>query len=273
MPKAAELKRGSIVGINGVPHAVEDLTVTTPSARGGASLYRFRFRNLATKHKLDQNVKGDEFFAAVAFERREVQFLFGQHDTFAFMDLSDYSQFEVSQGAYADCRRNGPCVRLLLHWDLREQPATGVTHEMATVYCEWRGKRLPTADEWTYTARGHADPRLYPWGDAPAVEDGLHKANYGKMGSKGGVPNRDDGHKYAAPVGVFQERGSSPFGAANLAGNVREWTSNGEGDGFVVVGGGWKDLAHDLRVTRREVLKPSRSENDLGFRCARDVSP
>lgn len=102
MPKAAELKRGSIVGINGVPHAVEDLTVTTPSARGGASLYRFRFRNLATKHKLDQNVKGDEFFAAVAFERREVQFLFGQHDTFAFMDLSDYSQFEVSQDDISD---------------------------------------------------------------------------------------------------------------------------------------------------------------------------
>ncbi len=182
-------------------------------------------------------------------------------------------RFEVSQSAYSDCRRDGPCVRLLLHWDLREQPATGVTHDMAKTYCEWRGLRLPTEPEWSYAARGHADPRLYPWGDMPPFEDGRHKANYGKMGSKRGIPMRDDGHKYAAPVGVFQERGSSPFGVANLGGNVREWTANSDAAGFVVLGGGWKDLGHDLRLTRRQVLEATHSENDLGFRCAKDVTP
>jgi formylglycine-generating enzyme required for sulfatase activity len=181
-------------------------------------------------------------------------------------------RFEVSQAAWADCRTGGPCNRLLLHWELKEQPATGVTHEMASGYCEWRGARLPTENEWLMAARGNADPRLYPWGDTPPQEGERHKANLGKMGSKRGIPDRDDGHKYAAPIGIFLERGQSATGVANLAGNVREWTASREGDGFVVLGGGWRDVPHDLRVTRRQRTRAAFSQNDLGFRCAKDVS-
>ena len=46
MAKACDLKKGSLIGINGLPHIVESLSVTTPSARGASSIYRFRFRNL-----------------------------------------------------------------------------------------------------------------------------------------------------------------------------------------------------------------------------------
>ncbi len=180
-------------------------------------------------------------------------------------------RFEVSQRAWAECRAKGPCTRLLLHWDLKEQPATGVTHHMAAKYCEWRGARLPNEDEWLFAARGHADPRLYPWGDAPPIEEDRHKANYGRMGSKRGIPNRKDGHKYAAPIGVFQERGASPMGVANMGGNVREWTATKAGVHYVARGGGWKDIPHDLRVTRRQLLPPRHSENDLGFRCVKDL--
>lgn len=105
MPRASELKKGSIVEIDENPHMVEDLQITTPTARGGASLYRLRFRNLSTKHKLDKTFKGDAMLKPVDFERRDVQFSYQQQGSYAFMDLSDYSEIvmlEEDLGTAAD---------------------------------------------------------------------------------------------------------------------------------------------------------------------------
>jgi elongation factor P len=98
MPSASELKNGSIVEIDGEPHAVERLQVQTPSARGGATLYKIRFRNLVSKRKTDRACKGDERFGDANFQRHEAQFLYRQGETFSFMDLTDYSQFTLEAG-------------------------------------------------------------------------------------------------------------------------------------------------------------------------------
>ena len=92
MPKASEIKKGSIVEIDGNPHMVEDLQISTPTARGGSSLYRVRFRDLSSKHKLDKTFKGDDMLKPVDVERRAVQFSYEQQDSYTFMDLSDYSE-------------------------------------------------------------------------------------------------------------------------------------------------------------------------------------
>lgn len=95
MIKACDLARNGIVSINGAPHAVEELRVTTPSARGAATLFRFRFRNLLTKAKLDMTCKGDEKFEEVEVSRRAVQFLYAEQDLYHFMDREDFSQFAI----------------------------------------------------------------------------------------------------------------------------------------------------------------------------------
>ena len=82
--------------IDGAPHTVEDLQIQTPSARGGASFYKLRFRNLATKQKLDRQFKGEDQLGDVDFARREVQFLYEQGGAYEFMDLTDYSQFTLN---------------------------------------------------------------------------------------------------------------------------------------------------------------------------------
>lgn len=92
MPKASELKKGSIVEIDGNPHLVEDLQISTPTARGGSSLYRLRFRNLSSKQKLDKTFKGDDMLKPVDVERRDVQFSYEQQGSYTFMDLTDYSE-------------------------------------------------------------------------------------------------------------------------------------------------------------------------------------
>jgi len=95
MLKACDLKKGSLVGLCGLPHVLESLSVTTPSARGAASIYHFRFRNLVTKAKQDVSCKGEEPFDDIDFERRPVQYLYREADLHTFMDTEDFSQFTL----------------------------------------------------------------------------------------------------------------------------------------------------------------------------------
>ena len=97
MVKASDLKRNDLVGIQGLPHIVEDLKVSTPSARGASTLYRFRFRNLVTRNKVDMTCKGDDPLEQIAFEKRPVQFLFAKQDEYTFMDAEDFTQFVLNK--------------------------------------------------------------------------------------------------------------------------------------------------------------------------------
>jgi elongation factor P len=96
MPRASELKRGHVIALGGIPHVVDDLSIQTPSARGGASLYKFRFRNLVTRQKEDRTLKGDDLLDSVSVERCPVQLSYRQGDAVVFMDLEDFSEYAVN---------------------------------------------------------------------------------------------------------------------------------------------------------------------------------
>ena len=57
---AKEIKTGSIVVHNGDPVVINSLKVQTPSARGAATLYVFRGKNIVTRQKVDIKLKGTE---------------------------------------------------------------------------------------------------------------------------------------------------------------------------------------------------------------------
>jgi elongation factor P len=99
---ASDLKKGDVVKIDGDPHIVETVKVQTPSARGAVTLYKVRFRNLQTKRKVDQSLRGDEVLPEADFERRPVQWLFGDAASITFMDLQDYSQFALTKDEIED---------------------------------------------------------------------------------------------------------------------------------------------------------------------------
>lgn len=96
--KANQLNRNSVVSINSVPHTVTSISVQTPSARGAASLYKVRFRNAKTGQKLDQTYRGDDALEEVDLVRKDVQYLYKSGDAYTFMDLEDYSQFDLQAG-------------------------------------------------------------------------------------------------------------------------------------------------------------------------------
>lgn len=95
MVKACDLSRSSIVELNGDPHVVEQIRTQSPSARGATTLYKVRFRNVRTRSKLDQSFKGDDILKESDFDTRTVSFSFREGDRFTFMDMEDYSQFEL----------------------------------------------------------------------------------------------------------------------------------------------------------------------------------
>jgi elongation factor P len=99
---ASELKKGDVVRIDGDPHIVETVKVQTPSARGAITLYKIRFRDLKTKRKVDQSLRGDDVLAEADFERRPIQYLFGDAASITFMDLQDYSQFTLAKDEIED---------------------------------------------------------------------------------------------------------------------------------------------------------------------------
>jgi len=113
-----------------------------------------------------------------------------------------YAQNNGSDFEYADGRDDYPAVR--------------ISWEEAVAFCEWlsrsisRNVRLPTEAEWEKAARG-THGSLYPWGDT--WDRTLLNSNDGGVGD-------------ITSVDRYSPIGDSPFGAADMVGNVWEWTAD-----------------------------------------------
>ena len=101
-----------------------------------------------------------------------------------------------------------------------DHPVVNVSWNDAMAYCQWLNDlrsnelpsgvvlRLPTEAEWEKAARG-TDGLIYPWGN---IFD-KNKCNI-----------YEDGKNDTTPVGAYSPQGDGPYGAADMVGNVWEWT-------------------------------------------------
>jgi elongation factor P len=99
---AKEIKPGSVVNYNDAPHIIESVHVQSPSARGGATLYKFRARNLVTKQKADITLKGTEGLDDADFVRKEVTFMYADAEAAHFLDSADYNQYTIARDDVAN---------------------------------------------------------------------------------------------------------------------------------------------------------------------------
>jgi formylglycine-generating enzyme required for sulfatase activity/uncharacterized caspase-like protein len=148
------------------------------------------------------------------------------------------------------------------HWKKGEipsgkenHPVVNVSWDDAVAFCRWlsqeTGKnfRLPTEVEWEKAARG-TDGRIYPWGDRRSTAE---------------LCNFDNNVRGITPVGRYSLQGDSPYGCADMAGNVWEWTQSlGKGYPYDATDG-----REDLKAKGSRVLRGGAFLNEAGnVRCA-----
>lgn len=95
-------KTGGVIAINNVPHIIENIDKHTPSARGAATIYKIRCRNLITQSKIDISGKGEDEYAEPDFRHRAVQYLYNEGDDYIFMDAENYEQFFLDKSIVDD---------------------------------------------------------------------------------------------------------------------------------------------------------------------------
>lgn len=95
---AKDIKRGHIVNFNGSPCIIESVNVQSPSARGAATFYKYRARNLITKQKVDLTLRGGESMDEADFQRRPVKFMYSDQDAIHFLDDGNYEQYSLPLG-------------------------------------------------------------------------------------------------------------------------------------------------------------------------------
>jgi formylglycine-generating enzyme required for sulfatase activity len=171
----------------------------------------------------------------------------------------------------------------LYRWDgcvaRRDHPVQYVRWRDVVAYCQWLSERtglayrLPSEAEWEKAARG-TDGRLWPWGDTRPTER---------------LCNFEDNVGDTTPVGRYSPAGDSPYGCADMAGNVGEWTrsevrpylyrgndgreATGGGAPRVLRGGSFADAAGVCRCAYRFRSDPFDRYGSNGFRVVLSPFP
>lgn len=175
------------------------------------------------------------------------------------------------------------------HWqtppfDHPMAPVCAVNWHDARAYADWLSSatgipfHLPTEAQREFAARGSAEPRLYPWGDAEPPLTGPYQRGL-------------DGLEVGKPMPVCIRTGPplagpNPLGLWHMGDNVHEWCADfyatdyyarsptheppgpEASDRRAARGGSWRHDIKYCRCTARSSLAPEKHFADFGFRVA-----
>jgi formylglycine-generating enzyme required for sulfatase activity len=187
-----------------------------------------------------------------------------------FFDAGGYEKgkpwwSEEAKGAWGGGLPEGPRLWGDRKFNRATQPVVGVSWYEAVAYCAWltedlrakdeigddREVRLAAEEEWVRAAGGPEGTK-YPWG---------------KKFEAWRVNSEENGLGQPTPVSMYPG-GKSPEGVFDLAGNVWEWLTDKDKDGWPYLKGGayYRD-AGGVGASARVGYYPRSGALSLGFRC------
>jgi formylglycine-generating enzyme required for sulfatase activity len=152
-------------------------------------------------------------------------------------------------------------------------PVVHVSYRDALAYVHWRGRDLPSEEQFEFAARSGLDAKVYAWGDE------LHPSGRQMANTwQGEFPSRntdEDGFVGLAPDGCFPANG---YGLFDMVGNVWEWTATPAVDqepraksrkSHIIKGGSFlcsSDFCRRFRPAAHQTQENNFSSIHLGFR-------
>jgi len=102
--EAIEIKRRTYFEHEGAPYVCVDVTVSTPTARGGQTLVRVKMRNLLTRAVFERSFRAGERFKEPDLDTVSAAFLYADGDGFNFMDQTSFETLTLGESMVGDDR-------------------------------------------------------------------------------------------------------------------------------------------------------------------------
>ena len=144
-----------------------------------------------------------------------------------------------------------------------DEPVVHVTWFEAREYCEWRGGRLPTDEEWTLAA--YTETRETPTNGFVRGTRYVYPVGSDPVGMN---TSADDPWPRQAPVARTR---AGVNGLYDMGANVWEWLVNDDGDQALTAGGSWWYGAYKTRIDGFQFKPKKFAAVYIGFRCAYDL--
>lgn len=99
---AIDVKRKMFFEVDDTPYVCLDVSVSTPTARGGQTLVRLKMRNLLTRAVFDKTFKAGEKFKEPDLDMVPASYLYGDAVGYHFMDQDNFETHTLSSDMIGD---------------------------------------------------------------------------------------------------------------------------------------------------------------------------
>ena len=106
MYDTSDIRKGLKIMIDGAPYTIVEFQFVKPGK--GAAFTRTKMKNLLSGAVLERNLRSGDKLEPADVETKTMQYLYGDSDSFMFMDTSTYDQVNIPKATVGDSAKFMP---------------------------------------------------------------------------------------------------------------------------------------------------------------------